>query len=112
MKVVEVDEEFRDNKQYLPQLKKIKGLSTITFQSTNKIDNNHAISYYMQWGALNPFHQSILALLMKNLRTMAFEYLRTEKQLGYNVNVQEMTENNVMGLAINIIGVAKDVDTY
>lgn len=68
--------------------------------------------YYLQWGADDPFHQGILSIVSKQLKSIAFEYLRTTKQLGYRVSMDQVSNNDVMGLTITIVGVSKDVDTY
>ncbi len=51
-------------------------------------------------------------MLSRKLHSDAFEYLRSNKQLGYIVSGSILKAENILGFSINIQGVVQNVEQY
>ncbi|EGR28234.1 insulin-degrading enzyme, putative [Ichthyophthirius multifiliis] len=72
-------------------------------QGTENNKNRGLVNYY-QIGERNARNYAILNTFIQDLNTYLFQFLRSEKQLGYQVQAQLLTIGNIDSLIISILG--------
>ncbi|CAK8685332.1 unnamed protein product [Clavelina lepadiformis] len=74
----------------------------IKIRSFNEEDDNSVITHYLQCGLNDVYHCILMELLSMIMSEPCFNILRTKKQLGYSVYVQDHNTANVLGFSVNV----------